>query len=165
VAFGLGSSCPSRRWFPERTADVARALWERHRAAAVLVGTGADRTFADTVRAALAVPVRDLVGQTSLRELLAVVAETSLTVTPDSGTMHLSAALGVPVVSLWGATSPARSAPFGSETLVVPGWARCAPCYLEECRIGRVCMQAINAEAVIDRASDVLRSLARPAGP
>jgi ADP-heptose:LPS heptosyltransferase len=79
--------------------------------------------------------------------------------------MHLSAALGVPVVSLWGATSPARSAPFGSETLVVPGWASCAPCYLEECRIGRVCMQAIGAEEVLDRASDVLRPVAGSAGP
>ncbi len=163
VTFGLGSSCPSRRWFPDRTAEVARALWERHGAAPLHVGTGADRPFADAVRANLTAPVRDLVGRTSLRELLGVLAASSLTVTPDSGTMHLAAALGVSVVSLWGATSPTRSAPFGSEALVTAGRAACAPCYLEECPIGRVCMDDIGAESVIARAGSVLDSARRVA--
>ena len=156
VAFGLGSSCPSRRWFPDRTAAVARAAWEEHGASMVLLGTAADRPFADAIRGHAAGPVRDLVGITTLRELMAVLARSSLVVTPDSGTMHLGAALGVPVVSMWGATSAARSAPYGSRALTIEGSAPCAPCYLTKCRIGRMCMQTIEVDAVIARVDSVL---------
>jgi heptosyltransferase-2 len=55
-------------------------------------------------------------------------------------------------VSLWGATSAERSAPFGSERLVVQGEAPCAPCFLRECPIGRICMQDITPDVVLEKA-------------
>ncbi|HTD27100.1 MAG TPA: glycosyltransferase family 9 protein, partial [Candidatus Elarobacter sp.] len=100
--------------------------------------------------------VRDLVGRTTLRQLLAILARARLAFGPDSGALHLAAALGTPAVSLWGATSPVRSTPFGCEHLTVVGRAPCAPCFLRDCPIGRVCMREIASDAVVARARAVL---------
>jgi lipopolysaccharide heptosyltransferase II len=151
VAACVGSSCPSRRWFAAETAAVLRALRVRG-ASAVLLGGAADAAFASAVAGEAGEGVRDLVGQTTLRVLLAILARSRLAFGPDSGALHLAAAVGTPVVSLWGATSAARSAPFGSEALAVRGAAPCAPCFLRACPIGRVCMRAITVEAVVARA-------------
>ena len=97
--------------------------------------------------------MRDLVGRTTLRQLLAILAHARLAFGPDSGALHLAAALGTPVVSLWGATSPARSTPFGCDALVVSGSAPCAPCFLATCPIGRLCMRAISVETVVARST------------
>jgi lipopolysaccharide heptosyltransferase II len=157
VAACVGSSCPSRRWFPAPTAAVLRALRAAHGTSAVLLGTAADAGFAAaTLAAAGGVPVRDLTGQTTLRQLLALLDRAAVAFGPDSGALHLAAALGTPVVSLWGATSAVRSAPFGNEGRVLQGAAPCAPCFLSRCPIGRVCMQSIAAAAVAERVGEVL---------
>jgi ADP-heptose:LPS heptosyltransferase len=152
----LGSSCPSRRWFPDATAAVLETLRTRHGAGAVLLGTPADAEFAAAVRAAGAAAARDLVGRTSLRQLLALLGEARLAFGPDSGALHLAAAVGTPTVSLWGATSPVRSTPYGSEALALVGASPCAPCFLKACPIGRVCMRAIAPAAVLAAAAKAL---------
>jgi ADP-heptose:LPS heptosyltransferase len=156
VAACVGSSCPSRRWFPERTAAVLQALRARHGARTVLLGTAADAAFALTIARAGGDGVRDLVGRTTLRQLLAVLARAQLAFGPDSGALHLAAAVGVPTLSLWGATSADRSTPWGWDALAVRGAAPCAPCFLDRCPIGRVCMEAITVETVVERAAAVL---------
>ena len=156
AAFVLGSSCPSRRWFTDRTAATAQALWSDRGLPAVLLGTEADRSFAASVTTAVDCPVRDLVGATSLREVLGVLGHAAIVISPDSGAMHVAAAVGRPVVSLWGATSAARSAPYGSEALTLTGHAGCAPCYLRRCPIGRVCMEDVRVDDVLARVSTVL---------
>lgn len=156
VAACIGSSCPSRRWFPEQTGEVLRALRARFRVGAVLLGTGDDVRPAIEIMRTAPEGVRDLVGRTSLRQLLAILAGTCLAFGPDSGALHLAAAVGTPAISLWGATSALRSTPFGCEHLVLQGEAACAPCFLMHCPIERVCMRAIEAEAVVERAAGVL---------
>jgi lipopolysaccharide heptosyltransferase II len=156
VAACVGSSCPSRRWLPERTAATLRTLRTRFGTSSVLLGAGGDAPYAASVLDAADAGVRDLVGRTTLRQLLAVLARSRLVFGPDSGALHLAAALGRPVVSLWGATSPLRSTPFGGEALTVTGNAPCAPCFLRDCPIGRVCMRDIPSEAVVARAATVL---------
>jgi heptosyltransferase-1 len=156
VAACVGSSCPSRRWFPDESAAVLRTLRARHRTSAVLLGTGADGSFARAVAAATDGGVRDLTGRTTLRQLLAILARARLAFGPDSGALHLAAALGTPAVSLWGATSAARSTPFGCDALAISGAAPCAPCFLRDCPIERICMRAIGVDAVVARAAAVL---------
>ena len=156
VAACVGSSCPSRYWWPGRTAAVLDRLHAERGTAGVVVGAAADRAFAEAVVAAARSPVRSLAGRTSVRELLAVLARARLAFGPDSGALHLAAALGVPVVSLWGATSALRSAPHGSERWVVSGRAPCSPCFLTTCPIGRVCMQAIAVDDVVAPAERAL---------
>lgn len=156
VAACVGSSCPSRRWFPDETAAVLRTLRTRYGASAVLLGTAADREFALATTRATNGGVRDLVGRTTIRQLVAILARCRLAFGPDSGALHLAAAVGTPAVSLWGATSAVRSTPFGSEGLALDGDAPCAPCFLRDCPIGRVCMHAIRPEAVVERAAMAL---------
>ena len=156
VAACLGSSCSSRRWFPSDTAAVLRELRVRHGAGAVLLGTVADAPFAARVQAETDGTVRDLVGRTTLRQLLAILAHARLAFGPDSGALHLAAAVGTPVVSLWGPTSVERSVPYGSEGLAVTGTAPCAPCFLRDCPIDRVCMRQIPPEPVLAAAAAAL---------
>jgi ADP-heptose:LPS heptosyltransferase len=152
----LGSSCPSRRWFPEDTAAALSGMASRRGASAVLLGTAADAAFAAEVARATRPPVRDLTGRTSLRQLMAVLARADFGFGPDSGALHIAAAVGTPVVSLWGATSADRSAPYGSERHAIHGDAPCAPCFLRDCPIGRVCMRAISADRVVRHAMEAL---------
>ena len=156
VAACIGSSCPARRWLPERTAAALDVVLRRLRGGAIILGTSADAAFAAEVVRASRGAVRDLVGRTSLRQLTALVARCALAFGPDSGALHLAAAMGTPVVSLWGATSAARSAPFGWERLAVQGVSPCAPCFLRECPIGRVCMHSITVDMVVEKAAQVL---------
>jgi ADP-heptose:LPS heptosyltransferase len=156
IVASVGSSCPSRRWLPARTAAVLDGLTARTGGSGLLVGTTLDAPFAAAVVRTSRGRVRDLVGRTTLRQLVGVLAGAGVVFGPDSGALHLAAALGRPVVSLWGATSAARSTPFGSERYVVQGEAPCAPCFLTRCPIGRVCMQAITVETVAAHAAEAL---------
>jgi len=145
----VGSSWPSRFWFPERTARVAEALNARG-IATVLVGASNEQPFARAVREEARCPIFDLTGQTTLRDLIGIFRCAEVAWGPDSGPMHIAAAAGARVVSLWGATSPRRSAPFGNEAGVIAGSAPCAPCYRRRCPIGRLCMQNITVEQVVE---------------
>jgi len=150
VAAFVGSSCESRLWFPDRTAAVADALAARG-CATVLVGGPGDVAFAEAVVGQVRHAVTNLVGRTTLRDLVGIFQRARLAWGPDSGPMHLAAASGVRVVSLWGATSATRSAPWGSGDGVIEGAAPCRPCYLKRCPIGRLCMEPISVDAVLAR--------------
>jgi ADP-heptose:LPS heptosyltransferase len=148
VAACIGSSCPSRRWWAGATAQVLDRLHRRDGTRGVLLGTAADGVFAREVLGHATAPLLDLTGRTSLRVLQAVLATSRVAFGPDSGALHLAAALGVPVVSLWGATSALRSTPWGNERWAVQGSAACSPCFLSRCPIGRVCMRGVEIERV-----------------
>jgi ADP-heptose:LPS heptosyltransferase len=156
VAAFVGSSCESRLWFVERTAAAVDALAARGMAT-VLVGGPGDVEYAAAVARAAHAGVTNLAGRTSLRDLIGIFARASAAFGPDSGPMHIAAAAGTPVVSLWGATSAARSAPWGNTDGVLVGVAPCSPCYLKRCPIGRVCMESISVDAVVAAVAAHLR--------
>lgn len=166
----LGSSWPSRIYFPDAIAavirEVAVARGERPALFPVLIGSGRDEVaLADQVVANLAAtsapnpPVLNLAGRTGLRDLVAIFAECAAAFGPDSGPMHIAAAAGCPVVSLWGATAPERSAPWGFADLALSGAIPCHPCYLRTCPIGRECMRRIAPAEV---AAAIKRGLSMP---
>jgi ADP-heptose:LPS heptosyltransferase len=165
LAVILGSSWPSRIYFPDSIAAVIREMaMARDGSPAlfpVLIGSGRDEVaLANQVIANLAgAPVLNLAGRTSLRDLVAIFAECAAAFGPDSGPMHIAAAAGCPVVSLWGATAPERSAPWGFADLALSGAIPCHPCYLRECPIGRECMRRIAPAEV---AAAIRRALAAP---
>jgi len=105
--------------------------------------------------------VLNLVGRTRLRDLIGIFSECAVAFGPDSGPMHIAAAVGCPVVSLWGATAPQRSAPWGYANLAIHGEIPCHPCYLRECPIGRECMRRIAPAEVV---AMVRRALAMRVG-
>ncbi len=162
AVFFLGSRWPSRFWFPHATAAVAQTLIHTYGMGIVLIGAKSEVAFAQEVMKAVGTGVTNLTGQTSLRDLIGIFSRARFAMGPDCGPMHIAAATGIPVISLWGATSPIRSAPWGSEALVLQGTTACSPCYVRRCPIERRCMQRITPEQVLALAQTVLqRSAAR----
>ena len=149
AAFFLGSRWPSRFWFPHATAMVARTLIDDYGMGIVLLGGKSEVAFARKVEELLQSPITNLTSHTSLRDLIGIFQQAKFAIGPDSGPMHIAAATGIPVISLWGATSPIRSAPWGSEELILQGKTACSPCYVRHCPIDRRCMQQITPEQVL----------------
>jgi lipopolysaccharide heptosyltransferase II len=149
AAFFLGSRWPSRFWFAQPTATVARTLIDDYGIGVVLLGGQNEVAFAQEIENQIKTGTTNLTGQTSLRDLIGIFQRALFAIGPDSGPMHIAAAAGIPVISLWGATSPIRSAPWGSEAFVLQGEAACSPCYVRHCPIERRCMQKITPEQVL----------------
>ena len=156
AAFYVGARWKSKQWFAGETAKTGAEIQRRYGLGIVLLGGAEDVPFAQEVQRRSAIRWFDWTGRTTLREAIGILRRAKVAIGPDSGLMHLSAAVGTPVVSLWGATDPARTGPFGYERLLVQGSAACAPCYLRRCPIGRVCMGSIVSERVIDKVGDAL---------
>lgn len=125
---GSGGYSLARRWDPGKWAALADALAGRWNAAIILVGAAADGV--EAVQAAMRTPALNLAGQTSLGQLAAVLAQSDLFLGADSGVMHLAAAVGAPVVALFGPSNPQAWGPWtpaGRSAVVRLGLA-CAPC-------------------------------------
>jgi lipopolysaccharide heptosyltransferase II len=153
----VGSRWESKLWFPAQMAECARAIHEVRGLEVVLLGSKEDQELAEEALGLARVPLVNLVGSTSLREALGIIGRARVALGPDTGLMHIAAAVGTPVVSLWGATSPIRTGPYHFEHLAVQGRAPCAPCYRRHCAINRICMQSIRTEEVMEKIDRALR--------
>jgi ADP-heptose:LPS heptosyltransferase len=143
-------------WPLERFAEVARGLLARG-ASLVLTGSREDAADVDFVRAALPEPrVRSLAGRTSVRELAAVIGKLDLFLSVDSGPAHLAAAVGTPLVVLWGPAIFEQVRPLsnGAPVEILRHPPPCAPCYdqpwMKTCR-RNVCMESITPGEVLTR--------------
>ena len=154
VGLILGSSWPSRFWMPKYYAELIVSLKEKYGIRSVLIGGPGEREFADIV---LNDPLLDnqqeyfldLVGMTKLSELPWLFSQMKFAIGSDSGPMHIAAASGIRVISLWGSTSPLRSAPWGSEDLLVEATEPCSPCYKKVCPgFGTACMRSITPSRI-----------------
>jgi lipopolysaccharide heptosyltransferase II len=151
----IGSRWESKQWFAAQIAATALQVRSRYGLDVVFLGASGDRDLSNEAEALAPGQVINLTGRTTLREAVAVISKARFCVGPDTGLMHIAAAVGTPVVSLWGATEPVRTGPHGFGDLVIRGRADCSPCYRRHCAIGRVCMQSIDTEAIlamVDRA-------------
>jgi len=149
VGLHLGAAYgPAKLWPLDRVAACVRSLTEGG-AAAILLGAPSDAEAAATVQATA--PAPSLVGRDRPALLSAVLSQLDVLISGDTGIAHLSAALGTPVVTLFGPTDPALSAPRGPAEIVthpVP----CAPCFYRVCPIEHPCLRDIEPEAVGARA-------------
>ena len=147
----LGSSWESRTYFPEMTAEVIAELHRRHGLTPILLGGSDDRDLAAAViHRTQGMALVDLVGRTGLKDLPGIFRSCIAAFGPDCGPMHIAAAVGCPVVSLWGATAPERSAPWGFADLAIKAPIPCHPCYLRKCPIERECMRRIDPAQIVD---------------
>jgi heptosyltransferase II len=151
VGFAPGAAYGhAKRWPPERVAQVIAAL-ARDGVTAVLVGAREDRETGRAIESTLppGVGVVDLIGRTSLRELIGITARCSAFVSNDSGAMHVAAAVGVPLTAIFGPTDERATAPAGSAD-VIRRDVFCRPCMLRECPIDHRCMKRIDVDSVLD---------------
>jgi len=141
AAFG-----PAKRWLPERFAALADRLIGALNADVLIFGSVAERPLAEEIAGAMNHTPVIAAGETSLRQLLALMARCRLMVTNDSGPMHLAAALGIPLVAIFGSTDARATGPLGTPVRIVTRGVACSPCGLRLCPIDFRCMQDISVE-------------------
>jgi lipopolysaccharide heptosyltransferase II len=139
---------PAKRWLPERFAEAAAKITEQSSAQWILLGTKNDAAIGEQIAAAIGDHCVNRIGQTTLDQLIDELRQCSLLLTNDTGTMHLAALLGVPVVAVFGSTEPRMTGPLGNGHTVLRHHVECSPCFLRECPIDFRCMKAVSADEV-----------------
>ncbi|MDY0189381.1 MAG: lipopolysaccharide heptosyltransferase II [Desulfuromonas sp.] len=146
----------AKRWLPERFAEVADTLAARYGAKIVLTGGPGEREIGDDIAQAMHTPVLNMVGQTSVRQMMALLAHSRLLVSNDSGPMHVASAFAVPIVAVFGSTDHTTTCPASDNVRIVRKPTDCAPCLLRQCPTDHRCMTAITAADVIQAATELL---------
>jgi heptosyltransferase-2 len=149
---------PAKRWLPERFVEAAAKITAQSSAQWILLGTKKDAAIGEQIAAAIGDHCVNRIGQTTLDQLIDELRRCSLLLTNDTGTMHLAALLGVPVVAVFGSTEPRLTGPLGNGHTILRHHVECSPCFLRECPIDFRCMKAITADEV---ARTVLSMLAK----
>ncbi|HEV2471478.1 MAG TPA: glycosyltransferase family 9 protein [Chthonomonadales bacterium] len=159
LAVNPAAGAPLKQWSPEKFARLMDSSRSRLGLDAALVT--ADREVAAAVADAAREPFADLTGRTGLRELAAVLARAALHVCGDTGSGHLAAALGTPVIALMGPTDPDRACPYSRRRDVVSAHHLCGvSCSMRSCQfIEPRCIDSITVEQVLRGCEESLGSL------
>ena len=140
----------AKRWFPERFASVADAFVDNTKGGVVLLGGEKEIDIARQIRKNIrSEDVLILTGKTTLRDLIATIAEADILLSNDSGPMHIGYAVATPLVALFGSTSPELTGPRGLRDIVIKKDIPCSPCFKRSCE-GMTCMELITVEEVIE---------------
>ncbi len=110
----------------------------------------------DQIAAAIDDHCVNRMGKTTLDQLINELRECRLLLTNDTGTMHLAALLGVPVVAIFGSTEPRLTGPLGNGHIILRHHVECSPCFLRECPIDFRCMKAVSTQEAVDAVLSIL---------
>ena len=154
----LGSRWQSKNWHPQGYIHLVRHILANGAWRVTMIGDASQAATAAEISDQIgSKAVINLVGKTTLLELAAILKCSKSVVGPDTGPAHLAAAMGTPYISLFGPTSPLRTAPYGYEHLVVQTQHDCMPCYQKTCPLHtRHCMYDIRVEAILEKLDQVL---------
>jgi heptosyltransferase-2 len=136
--------CPGAEYGPAKRWPHYAELGARLERPVVLLGSPNDAA------AAAGIPGKNLVGETTLDEAIELIAGAAQVVSNDSGLMHVAAALGRPLLALFGSSSPERTPPQSAAAKVLWLKLECSPCYERECPLGHFrCLREIGVEQVL----------------
>ena len=157
VAMSPGSVYGSaKRWPAERFAAVADGLAESRGATILLIGSEGERPILDQAAAHMRRPAVNLGGRTDLPALVGVLERARLLVSNDTGAMHVAAAVGTPVLAVFGPTDAVATGPLGRSARVVRTPVPCSPCLLRECPIDHRCMTGVTVAQMLRSAMELL---------
>jgi ADP-heptose:LPS heptosyltransferase len=143
---------------PKRFAEVAATVSARQPVQWILFGTKNDVPIGEQIASTLGDSCVNRIGKTTLDQLIEELRGCRLLLTNDTGTMHLAALLGVPVVAIFGSTEPRLTGPFGSENIVLRHQVECSPCFLRQCPIDFRCMKAVSVQEVASAVLSILQT-------
>ncbi len=138
-----GANWATKRWPIEHFAELIEPLRARFGLSAVVAGGPDAAALASRLPGAT-----NLAGQTTLRQLTALLDRASVVIANDTGPMHIAAALGRPLVTMFGPTNPVRTGPYRRMESVVGVDIPCRPCYSRACS-HTSCMKWLKAESVL----------------
>ncbi|MDH4239803.1 MAG: glycosyltransferase family 9 protein [Phycisphaerae bacterium] len=119
AVFVPGSVHADKCWPAQRFAALADKISSHFHLSIAATGTESEMDTIESLKNLANVPIANLAGQTSLTELIALLKAAKLVVTNDTGPGHIAAALGTPLVMIFGRSNPARVAPYRSPQSVV----------------------------------------------
>jgi len=145
-----GAAWPNKRWPPDRFGQVAAAIRERHGLVPVVLWGPGERAIADAVVAA-SNTAAVLAPETTLDDLVDVMARARLVVSGDTGPTHIAGAFGVPIVALFGPTDASRNGPWDPADVTLGDYAACSCHYERRCRREPAdwCLAAIGVADVV----------------
>jgi lipopolysaccharide heptosyltransferase I len=151
VAMNVSARWQTKRWPAASFAAAATQLAARGIGPLVVIGGPDEREASGRVRSLTACPVVDLAGETPIGLLPALLSKACVLITNDSGPMHVAAAVGTPVVSIFGPTSVVRTGPYGAGHTVLTHDLPCRPCFSRVCRnaVPMECLESITPEQVV----------------
>jgi lipopolysaccharide heptosyltransferase II len=140
---------PAKRWPAEHFIALGRRLLDEGYAV-WLLGSPNDQPAASPIAAALA-GVRDLTGRTDLGTAIDLLSLAAVVVSNDSGLMHAAAAVGRPLIALFGSSSPDYTPPLSPSAQIASIDIECSPCFQRECPLGHFkCMRELDPERIYE---------------
>jgi heptosyltransferase-1 len=139
----------TKLWDTEKFVQLIDNIYnDLHIPALVFWGPG-EKELADNIVRRCISPAM-LCFSTNLSELVALISKSRLMISGDSGPLHLAAAMGLPVVGIYGPTDPSRNGPWNPHDSTCTVNYECSPCYQRTCPIGALCMRKVDVSAVLD---------------
>jgi heptosyltransferase-1 len=143
-----GAAWPNKRWPPARLAAIATELRARHGLMSVVLwGPGEEALAAEVVAGANGAAV--LSARTTIADLVALARRAALMVSGDTGPTHIAAALGTPIVGIYGPTRPVRNGPMSPLDITVSRDSVCQCHHLRRCKLDRMCLLDIEVAEVL----------------
>ncbi len=167
IAIHPGAGAWAKLWDEAKWAQVADILSEQLNVAVVFTGSGGEQAMIDTIISQMTKPAVALCGETDINQLAALYQRARVAIGPDSGPLHLAAAVGTPTVALFGPADPIEFAPWGDhrQHIVLTSEIECRPCRVldwhDDDPANHPCVREIKISQVLEAA----RSAAQYEGP
>jgi lipopolysaccharide heptosyltransferase II len=150
-----------KSWPNSSTAELVDRINQRYSVNFYIVGAKEDAQFADELASLTQVPLANFCGKTNLQELAAIIGKTDLFITVDTASMHIAAALDIPMVALFGPFSPERWKPASNNAVILWNKTDCSPCncMVEGSCPNHSCMRGLSVDTVYQAVSSQLDKL------
>jgi len=146
-----GAAWPNKRWPPQRFGALAAEIRERIGVRSlVLWGPGEEGVASLVVSSSRG--AAELSPRTNIVDIFAIARRAKLMVSGDTGPLHIAAAVGTPVVALFGPTFSERNGPWSSDDITISRAARCCCHYERKCRLPQPCINDIAVDEVVSAA-------------
>jgi lipopolysaccharide heptosyltransferase II len=167
IAPGAGASWGKdaclKHWTASKFVELADKIIKDYNAKILILGDESERYIADTIVKETSEELIDLVGKTSLEELISIISNIDILIANDGGTLHIAVALGKKTISFFGPVDPKVYGPYPPDEkrhIVLKKTLECSPCYrnfrLTKCQKNRACLEEISVEQALDALSTLL---------
>ena len=157
IAVVPASRWDTKNWPEECFVDVMKRLRKLKDASFFLLGGAGEKNVCGRIAKELGDGVVDMAGKNTLIETCSLLKEMDLVICNDSGPMHMAAAMGVPVLAVFGPTDHARTGPYGDAHRVITAQIDCRPCFSRTCnKPGVPCLEGVTPERVVEAVMEML---------